>query len=188
MNRPMRWRGKGTLMFLGIALLLALFRVADNLPTQQQPEDLVRMTAKVTGIDDGDSFRIEVKSKTYRVRVAGIDCPEYKQPFSRKAHDLTTKLIYGKTVTLRIVDRDQYGRIVADVLLPDGRNLAVELLTGGLAWWYRAIQPENRTYERLEAEARAAKRGLWVDKDPVPPWRWRRERDGSGGLKQRKAG
>lgn len=146
------------------------------------------MMVKVTGIDDGDSFRVELKSKTYRVRVAGIDCPEYKQSYSRRAHDFTADLIYDKTVKLRVVDRDQYGRIVADVIMSDGRSLGPELLAKGLAWWYRQIQPTNKTYENLEAQARAAKRGLWADKNPIPPWQWRRERDGSGGLRQRKAG
>jgi endonuclease YncB( thermonuclease family) len=173
-------------MLLATLIFLVVFRQTQETP-RQPTENPVTLTVKVTGINDGDSFRVELKSKTYRVRVAGIDCPEYKQAYSRKAHDFTSNLIYGKTVTLRVVDRDQYDRIVADVLLPDGRNLAEQLLSNGLAWWYRQIQPNNKTYERLEAEAKGAKRGLWVDKDPIPPWRFRRERDGSGGLKQRKA-
>ncbi len=29
--------------------------------------------------------------------------------------------------------------------------------------------------KQLEAEARAAKRGLWADAPPVSPWEWRKE-------------
>ena len=28
----------------------------------------------------------------------------------------------------------------------------------------------------LETEAKAAKRGLWPDPDPVPPWKWRQQK------------
>lgn len=39
-----------------------------------------------------------------------------------------------------------------------------------------AVCPPRQELERLEAEAKAAKRGLWVDKDPLPPWEFRRLR------------
>lgn len=55
------------------------------------------------------------------------------------------------------------------------RRRARELVRAGLAWWYRHYAPRDRELERLEAQARAARRGLWADKDPVPPWEWRKE-------------
>ncbi len=30
--------------------------------------------------------------------------------------------------------------------------------------------------EKLEAGAKEAKRGLWADPSPVPPWEWRRQK------------
>jgi len=30
--------------------------------------------------------------------------------------------------------------------------------------------------EELEKEAREAKKGLWVDPKPVPPWEWRNDK------------
>jgi hypothetical protein len=48
----------------------------------------------------------------------------------------------------------------------------------GLAWWYRKYAPRDRQLATLEAEAWKAKRGLWADREPVPPWEWRsRPRD-----------
>jgi endonuclease YncB( thermonuclease family) len=61
------------------------------------------------------------------------------------------------------------------VLLPDGRSLNHELVGAGLAWWYRRYAPGDLDLERLESEAREAKRGLWADAEPVPPWEWRRQ-------------
>ncbi len=56
--------------------------------------------------------------------------------------------------------------------VPDGRALNRELVKAGFAWWYRRYAPEDERLKQLEAEARAAKRGLWVDANPVPPWEW----------------
>jgi micrococcal nuclease len=104
----------------------------------------------------------------------GVDAPEARQPFSDRARQFTSELAFGKTVTIRVRDTDQYGRTVADVILPDGRNLNHELVKAGFAWWYRNYAKNDANLERLEAEARKASRGLWADKAPVPPWEFRR--------------
>jgi endonuclease YncB( thermonuclease family) len=68
--------------------------------------------------------------------------------------------------------RDRYGRRLAEVLLPDGRSLNQELVKTGLPWWFRKYSKDLRLGE-LERQARMAKRGLWVEAHPVPPWEWR---------------
>ena len=37
----------------------------------------------------------------------------------------------------------------------------------------RAHTCTGHTLEQSEAEAREARKGLWVDPQPVPPWEWR---------------
>ena len=44
------------------------------------------------------------------------------------------------------------------------------------AWWYRPYAPKETILAQLEAEARTAKRGLWADAHPIPPWAWRKEK------------
>jgi endonuclease YncB( thermonuclease family) len=65
---------------------------------------------------------------------------------------------------------------VGEVLVSDGRSLNQELVRAGLAWWSRQYAPHDTTLAQLEAEARAAKRGLWADAAPLPPWEWRKAR------------
>ncbi len=79
----------------------------------------------------------------------------------------------GKVVTVKETGHDRYGRTLGDVILPDGRNLNHELLKAGYAWWFRWYSKDVRLGE-MEDEARLAKRGLWADAEPVPPWDWRR--------------
>ncbi len=131
-----------------------------------------------TGSQPGDSDTITVlsKGKPVRIRLHGIDCPEKRQAFGKRAKQFTSRLVYGKTVTVRDLGQDRYGRTIAEVLLPDGRNLDHELVKAGFAWWYRKYAPDNETLKQLEREAREAKRGLWVDPDPIPPWQWRVKR------------
>jgi len=66
---------------------------------------------------------------------------------------------------------------LAEVILPYGRSFNREMVRSGYAWWYRKYAPGDRELERLESEAREAKRGLWSQPNPTPPWDWRNGAD-----------
>jgi endonuclease YncB( thermonuclease family) len=63
---------------------------------------------------------------------------------------------------------------LADVILRDGTHVNHEMVKEGWCWWYRMYAPADTALEKLEREARAAKKGLWADPHPVPPWEWRK--------------
>lgn len=75
---------------------------------------------------------------------------------------------------MKIRDIDRHKRTVAEIILPDGRNPNQEIIRAGLAWWYRQYARRETVLQDLEQDARAAKRGLWVDPKPVEPWEWRK--------------
>ena len=133
------------------------------------------VNAPVIGISDGDTIKVLQDGVSKRIRLWGIDCPEMKQAFGTRAKQFTGDLAFGKTVTLRVHDVDRYGRQVAEIILPDGRNLNHEIVRAGFAW-YRQYARHDTELERLEAEAKTAKRGLWADKDPMPPWEFRKRK------------
>ena len=138
---------------------------------------------KVVRVRDGDSIVVMRGGIGIEVRLDGIDCPELAQAFGKKAKGATADFAFGKTVRLVAKGKDRYGRELAEVFLPDGRSLNRELVSGGFAWWYRKYSTD-RSLETLEQAARAAHRGLWVDKNPVPPWEFRAgnpRRQGGGG-------
>jgi endonuclease YncB( thermonuclease family) len=64
----------------------------------------------------------------------GIDTPEKTQPFGTGARQFAGELVFGQTVTVQVHDTDRYGRLVGEVMLPDGRSLNRELVKAGLAW------------------------------------------------------
>lgn len=131
--------------------------------------------AKVIGISDGDTITVLTADKTQvRIRLYGIDATESGQDFGAKAKQVCFRLAFGKAVTVRTRATDRYGRIVADVILPDGRNLSHELVSQGAAWWYRAYARGDAELSRIEASAKAARRGLWALQSPIAPWNWRK--------------
>ena len=138
--------------------------------------------ARVMGVTDGDTVTVLRADRTQvRVRLHGIDAPENGQDFGMKAKQALSGMAFGKDVTVREVEKDRYGRTVAEVILPDGRSLNQEMVSQGMAWWYRQYAPNDRELSRLESEAKAASRGLWSQAKPTPPWEWRKPRSVDSG-------
>jgi endonuclease YncB( thermonuclease family) len=129
--------------------------------------------ATVVAVHDGDTISVRTATQTIRIRLEGIDCPEYKQPYSARAKQFTSGLVYRKQVTVEGRGQDRYDRLLARVRL-DGVELNEALVRAGMAWHYQRGEVD-RTLADAERTARAARVGLWADKNPVPPWRWRRE-------------
>jgi endonuclease YncB( thermonuclease family) len=133
-------------------------------------------SGKVIGVSDGDTITVLQNRTDTRVRLHGVDCPEKGQAFGNRAKEFTADLVLGQSVTIRPRGVDRYGRTVGEVLLPDGRNLSEELVRSGFAWWFRKYAASDKSLARLEADAHTARKGLWADLHPVPPWEWRDQR------------
>jgi len=129
-------------------------------------------TAQVVRVKDGDTIVVLRGTEQIAIRLEGIDCPESGQAFGQKAKQATSALAHGKTVTVHPTGTDRYERTLANIILPDGRNLNHELVRQGWGWWYRQYS-KDQGMGKLEAEARAAKWGLWAESNPIPPWDWR---------------
>jgi micrococcal nuclease len=160
-----------------LALVVALCVLASlGAARARGPAAGSELRGTVVKVRDGDSMVLRRGGANVDVRVFGVDCPERGQPWSARAKSFTAGLVGNREVVVTVKDVDRYGRIVGDVVL-GGRDLAHELLREGLAWYYRRYASDP-TLERLEADARAARRGLWSEPSPVPPWRFRSERRG----------
>lgn len=128
----------------------------------------------VVGVIDGDTIDAILNGKTEHIRLNGIDCPERRQAYGQKAKHAASSLVFGKEVTLHTFGKDKYGRTIADVLLRDGTNINHELVKEGWCWWYRKYAPRDIELEGLETKAREARKGLWAEPQPMPPWEWRK--------------
>ena len=132
----------------------------------------------VVSILDGDTIEVLHKQHAERIRFSGIDCPEKGQAYGQKAKHAASALAFGKEVILQTHGKDKYGRTLADVILQDGLNVNRTLVSDGWCWWYRKYAPGDTELEQLEKRAREARKGLWVDPAPIPPWVYRKTRRG----------
>ena len=134
-------------------------------------------SGKVVGIADGDTITVLQDKQQVKIRLYGIDCPERGQAFSRKAKQFTSEMVFGKVVEVEPLDIDRYNRLVALVTVFE-RLVNEELVNAGFAWVYTRYcdRPICERWKVLENEAREAKRGLWVDTNPIPPWEFRRQK------------
>ncbi|KAH8822772.1 hypothetical protein DL96DRAFT_312732 [Flagelloscypha sp. PMI_526] len=124
----------------------------------------------------------DLKGQTLHVRIAGVDAPEAAhfgrpaQPYSAEALRWLQSTIHGRRVWVQPVSRDQYGRIVSIVKVPSrfvpsfiskGKNLSIEMLRVGWVTTYEQAGASYGTegkdeFLRVEAEAKAARRGQWA--------------------------
>jgi endonuclease YncB( thermonuclease family) len=136
---------------------------------------------RVVRLSDGDTLTVlDKRNVQHKVRLGGIDAPERHQPFSTQSRKHLSDLTYGKYVTVQWHKRDRYGRIVGKVLV-NGADVNLAQLNAGLAWHYKQFEneqsPEDRiAYATAEKTARSARKAIWAEASPTPPWDFRRNR------------
>jgi endonuclease YncB( thermonuclease family) len=130
------------------------------------------ITGKVVSVTDGDTVRVlDAANVQHKVRLDGIDAPERGQPFGTVARDRLAALVMGKAVKVHDDGRDKWGRTLGRIEA-EGQDVNHRMVADGMAWHYVAFNNDARL-AAAERAARAAGRGLWADKAPVPPWEWR---------------
>ncbi len=131
--------------------------------------------AKVVGVTDGDTIKVlRTGNEQVKVRLAGIDCPERKQPWGTKAKQAASDLVAGQTVTIEKITADRYGRTIGRVFV-NGLNVNRSLVEGGNCWVYPRYAKDKVLFT-LQDEAKNLQRGLWrlPEHERVPPWEWRK--------------
>lgn len=127
---------------------------------------------RIVSVHDGDTITALDETNTQRrIRLQGIDAPELGQPFGRVSRDRLAALVKGKTATMHGHGNDRYGRLLASVDI-DGDDMGHRLVAEGLAWHYVRYS-KDAGLAAAERDAKAARKGLWQDREPVPPWDWR---------------
>lgn len=152
-----------------ILLALALYSLAGWQSAHAFSQDVYEIKAMVRHVIDGDTI---VLDNGDHVRYQGINAPEIRhedmdaEPFGYDALRRNRELVQGKSVRLvidRRDERDRYGRLVAQVFLPDGRSVQTLLVSEGLATvcsYERGVYPDQGLLN-LQSRAIDTKRGMW---------------------------
>lgn len=129
--------------------------------------------ATLVRVIDGDTYLLQVGPTRQTVRLLNIDCPELGQVFGPEAAQQARRhLAFSRQLTLKTRKYpDKYGRTLGQVWV-DGKSLDSLLLVSGSTW----VGQYGRSLKlrRLEHSARIRGMGLWKQKNPVPPWVWRK--------------
>lgn len=143
------------------------------------------LEGQVVEVKDGDTIKVVGEDgQTITCRLYGIDAPEVPhrrengQPYGEEALEELSRLIYGEVVQIETTGERTYNREVCHVFLKNGtkQDVSLEMVKRGYAWAYRQYLGRAYASEYLEAEeqAREAGRGLWKQKNPQPPWEFRK--------------
>ena len=165
-RRP--WRPLILASFLAAWVLLRWYQTS-RLP--REPEVLSPGPASLAEVIDGDTLRLTNRA---RIRLLGVDTPEIHHddpslpadPLALEARDFVVALTRERPIRLEF-DReriDRYGRFLAYVWVGD-QLLNEELLRAGLArglFEYPYSEQKKRRFRAAQAEAQAARRGIWA--------------------------
>lgn len=131
----------------------------------------------VVSISDDDTLTARCggsgQYEQIKLRLQGIDAPEHKQLFGKRACQALAELTFQKEAELRCTKTDWYKRQVCSVWIapasaPSRRRTleaGLAMVTQGMVWRYHAYareqSPQERgQYEFAEQEAMARKVGL----------------------------
>ena len=140
------------------------------------------LLGRVVGLADGDTLTLlTAERRQVRVRLGEIDTPESRQPYGTRAQQVLSGLVFGKDVRIVVQDTDRYGRTVGRVYTGP-QDVNAEMVRQGAAWVYRQYSHDAGLL-RVEAEAKAARRGLWAlpEAERTAPWEWRAAARNGGG-------
>lgn len=155
-------------------LLIAVFLLLSSLQIHA-----ATINGRVVAVVDGDTITVLDNTNTqHKIRLAGIDAPEKKQAFGNVSKKSLSDMVYDKQVTVVWQKQDRYGRTVGKVVI-NGEDANLEQIKRGMAWFYSKYQNELVMDDRLNylhahESAQAARLGLWVDKEPMAPWDFRK--------------
>jgi endonuclease YncB( thermonuclease family) len=132
------------------------------------------LSGVVTSVPDGDSLTLRSGEVSYRIRLADIDAPELSQPFGKDSRTSLRHMCLLKAATVETAGEDRYGRTIGRVRCIN-TDANTEQVRRGMAWVFVRFAAKNSPLYAIQQEARDARRGLWVDGEPVAPWDWRRQ-------------
>jgi endonuclease YncB( thermonuclease family) len=183
----------GAVLFVGLGLAaysqLKDYRLRFNVETvpveaaTKYPEVATETwQVKEGSIYDGDTLRVVRGSEEQKIRFCGIDAPEKNQILGMEARDHLRSLldINNGELLLVPVEKDRYGRTVAEVYAQDSKgtaiNVNVQMVRDGYAWHYEKYSgncPIRDEFADAQKLAQKENLGIW-NGNPQPPWEWRK--------------
>lgn len=137
-----------------------------------------------SSIYDGDTLRVTDGKQETKLRLCGIDAPEKDQPMGVASRDHLRTLVdkgQGGRIIVIPVEKDRYGRTVADLFVTIGEDneihLNSQMVMDGYAYHYERYSsscPQPHVLAMAEERAKAANAGVWANPGAEKPWDYRK--------------
>ena len=160
--------------YLILTILMITNCIFLNVPYAEAQKFYSNIPGIVTKVYDGDTLTLQNNNGIYKIRLVGIDAPESRQAYGNVSRNYLYNMVRDRFVYAEVHSKDRYGRYVAKIIL-DNTDVNAEMLRAGLAWHYKQYD-NNYEYAMLEQEAKKNRRGLWMEKNPIPPWIYRKNK------------
>ena len=137
------------------------------------------LKGRVVKVSDGDTITVlDAANVQHKIRLDKIDAPEKVQPFGDTARKHLAAFVADKNVEIEWTKKDKYGRILGTVwaMIPVRTDVNLQMVKDGFAWHYKQFD-NTQSYAAAEIDARRAKRGLWKEPTPIPPFIFRRTKN-----------
>jgi len=106
------------------------------------------LVGRIVGVADGDTLTLlDANKQVHKIRLSGVDAPEKKQAYGQQSKLSLSNQAYGRQATADCPKRDRYQRAVCVVTVA-GKDVGLQQIHQGLAWWYRAYAHEQRAPDR----------------------------------------
>lgn len=162
-------------LYLSLTLIILLFITCGFKPKNQNEKSEKIISGNVVHIVDGDTYDLlTADNQTIRVRMEGIDAPERGMAYYKVSKNYLGQLCMNQQIKFKQTGVDSYKRALGFSYLTDNREIGAEMLKSGMAWHFKKYN-QNPVLSNLEIEARKARRGLWQDENPTPPWEKRKQ-------------
>ncbi len=134
-------------------------------------------SGKIVDVPEGDVLIVSSAGSLQKVRLYGIACPVFGQPFHDKARYLANFLSFQKNAEITPVFKDADAVENALVRIEGVADYLNNQLIGyGLAW-VKPCEPRSQLCEqwkKLEGLAQMNFIGLWAQPPAIPPWEWKK--------------
>lgn len=165
------------------ALIVFVGTIAFKLSEKaKQPEQSSsKHIGTVIKVADGDTITLDIDGTKERIRLCGIDAPERSQPLGKESGDHLRKMVLNKQVAITEIEKDRFGRTVAEVFVLGSPERFVngDMVVAGLAYHYAQFSqkcPNRNVIVDSEAIAKGTSSGVWGISAAVKPWDYRRNK------------
>ena len=137
------------------------------------------VSGRVERVEDGMTLVLvdAATQKAQTIRLLGADAPHRMQAFGVQSQTALAAMAAHQMVQADCRRYDQNAQLC--VVKVNGRDLGLEQVRAGMAWWYtehstNQSAQEREDYRQAEFMAKIHRYGLWNSTNPMPPRDWRR--------------